>query len=126
MEWNSKDDLKKGDNTSGKQKDKVRSLMSFTGVRYRRPSHTALVHFATQLIASSCSVCPAPCGSESRAIDLLSQSGWQLDAAADRFFMSGGAPQPSVDAAKVGALFDQYKGAHAPERSPSPWMLPCA
>ena len=25
MEWNSKDDLKKGDNSSGKQKDKVRS-----------------------------------------------------------------------------------------------------
>ena len=62
------------------QKDKVRSLQSFTGV------------------------------SESRAIDLLSQVGWQLDAAADMFFMGGGGgSQPSVDAVKVGELFDQYK-----------------
>ena len=62
------------------QKDKVRSLMSFTGV------------------------------SESKAIDLLTMCGWQLDASADRFFMSGGGAQASVDAAKVSALFDHYKG----------------
>ena len=65
------------------QKDKVRALISFTGV------------------------------SESRAIDLLSQTGWVLEQAADAFFMGGGGSVATVDAAKVGELFDHYKGARA-------------
>jgi len=66
------------------QKDKVRSLQSFTGV------------------------------SEARAIDLLTQVGWQLDAAADAFFMGGGgSQQPTVDPIKVSDFFDHYKEAES-------------
>jgi len=65
------------------QKEKVRSLTSFTGV------------------------------SESKAIDLLTRCGWQLDQAADLFFMSGAPSGPTVDAAKIGALFEVYKEADA-------------
>jgi len=36
--------------------------------------------------------------------------GWQLDAAADHFFMGGGASsEPAIDTAKVSELFDKYK-----------------
>ena len=63
------------------QKDKVRSLISFTGV------------------------------SEGLAIQLLKACDWQTDMAADSFFMGGGAPSaPSVDSAKIAAIFDGYKG----------------
>lgn len=62
------------------QKDKVRSLISFTGV------------------------------SEGLAIQLLKACDWQTDMAADSFFMGGGAPSaPSVDSAKIAAIFDGYK-----------------
>ena len=54
------------------------------------------------------------CASESLAIELLKAADWQLDAAADSFFMSGGASAASsVDSSKISALFDQYKGACA-------------
>lgn len=63
------------------RKDKVRQLISFTGI------------------------------GEAKAIELLSLTGWQIEAAADHFFMSGGASQPAIDPAKAGELFDSYKGA---------------
>ena len=50
--------------------------------------------------------------SEQKAIELLTECGWQLDAAADRFFMSGGGGSRSaIDQSKVEALFNSYKGA---------------
>jgi len=50
------------------------------------------------------------CASESLAIELLKAADWQLDAAADSFFMSGGASAASsVDSSKISALFEQYK-----------------
>mmetsp|Transcript_10023 Transcript_10023/g.25966 ORF Transcript_10023/g.25966 Transcript_10023/m.25966 type:complete len:251 (+) Transcript_10023:114-866(+) len=62
------------------QKDKVRDLISFTGA------------------------------SEPLAIELLKACDWQLDAAADHFFMGGGGSSEStVDSAKITALFESYK-----------------
>jgi DCN1-like protein 1/2 len=52
-----------------------------------------------------CLICPR---SEPMAIDLLKKMDWQVDAAADRFFMSGGGPAVTVDAAKVEQLFQSY------------------
>ena len=50
--------------------------------------------------------------SEQKAIELLTECGWQLDAAADRFFMSGGGGSRStIDQSKVEAMFNSYKGA---------------
>jgi len=63
------------------QKDKARSLMSCTGV------------------------------SEKQAVELLTRCGWQIEAAADMYFMGGGGSQQTVDPAKVGALFEKYKDA---------------
>jgi len=54
--------------------------------------------------------------SESKAIELLSQRGWRLDAAADLFFMSGGGSMANVDDAKIGELFESYKGVQRAAR----------
>ena len=93
------------------QKDKVRSLISFTGARC---SSRSLGHFykpAPHLTA------PSPlrsrARSESMAIECLSAAGWALDAAADLFFQAGVASEPSVDAGKIASLFDKYKDAGA-------------
>lgn len=61
------------------QKEKVRDLISFTGA------------------------------SESVAIELLKAYEWQLDAAADHFFMNGGGSKTAVDSGKIVALFEKYK-----------------
>lgn len=63
------------------QKDKVRSLQSFTGI------------------------------SEAQAIQLLQCVDWALEAAADSFFLhgGGGSSRSQVDASKIAALFDGYK-----------------
>jgi len=60
------------------EKDKVRQFVSFTGA------------------------------SEAMAIEFLKMTQWQVDAAADHFFIGGGGGS-SVDAAAVSALFDKYK-----------------
>lgn len=46
--------------------------------------------------------------SEAMAIEFLKMTQWQVDAAADHFFIGGGGGS-SVDAAAVSALFDKYK-----------------
>jgi len=64
------------------QKEKVRDLISFTGT------------------------------SEALAIQLLKACEWQLDAAADMFFMGGGggaSESASVDASKITQLFESYR-----------------
>jgi len=60
---------------------------------------------------SECATALVPACREAKAIELLTQCGWTLDAAADRFFMGGGGSQSTVDAAKVNELFNRYKGA---------------
>jgi hypothetical protein len=52
--------------------------------------------------------------SERIAISLLKRADWHLESAVDAFFSSGGAgltAGPRVDTAKIGSLFDRYKGA---------------
>ena len=63
------------------QKEKVRSLISFTGA------------------------------SEAQAIEVLKATDWQLDAAADCFLMGGGGSSNAVDAGAVASLFERYKEA---------------
>ena len=74
-------------------------------------------------------LCALACliASESLAIELLKAADWQLDAAADSFFMSGGASAASsVDSSKISALFDQYKGACALALTRASASAPCS
>ena len=91
-------------------KERVRSLMSFTGVR------CACAHTQPPFFCNTGSRFFSPLysawHSEQKAIELLTECGWQLDAAADRFFMSGGGGSRStIDQSKVEAMFNSYKGA---------------
>jgi DCN1-like protein 1/2 len=54
--------------------------------------------------------------SEAVAIELLRATDWQLDAAADRFFMSGGGPSVQIDAEKVEKLFQGYAAKDGGEK----------
>jgi len=66
---------------------------------------------AGQRHAIHCHASHCPSGSEALAIQLLKACDWQLDAAADHFFMGGGggSSAPTVDSGKISGLFDSYK-----------------